>query len=361
MRILILLAATITGKAVTIPPADSTRGEKVFQAQGCVNCHSVNGTGGKSAPDLGRSLDRHFTPALLVSTMWNHAPVMWSAMRQNGTAIPQLSEQDVADLFAFFYASRFFDRPGDAARGKRIFAAKHCADCHGARTAGPGGSPPVSQWQSLESSIALAEAMWNHSGQMKEQMKIRNLPWQALTAQEIADILVYARSLHRQKMSFELGSGDRGPEIFAAKGCGECHKGELTLETRLKEKTVTEIAAAMWNHVPQMSPGVTQQFQPGEMGQLLNYLWARQYFAGTGDAGRGQKVFAAKGCISCHSGASSGAPDLSKLKGNFSSIAMVSALWKHGPTMLERMEQKNMTWPRFDGREMSNVIAYLNQ
>lgn len=361
MRTLVLLVATVTGHAATIPAVDSTRGEKVFQTQGCANCHSVSGTGGKSASDLGRSLDRNFTPALLVSTMWNHAPVMWSAMRESGASIPKLSEQDAADLFAFFYASRYFDRSGDAARGKRVFAEKHCADCHGATTPGPGGATPVTKWESLDSSIALAEGMWNHSGQMKEQMASRNLPWQQLTAQEIADILVYARSFRRRKMSFEMGSGDRGAEIFEAKGCGSCHKEQLALESRLKEKTVAEIAAAMWNHVPQMSPGKLQQFEPGEMGQLLNYLWARQYFSGAGNADRGAKTFAAKGCASCHGDASSGAPDLSKLKGKFSYISMVSALWKHGPTMLGRMNQRAISWPRFDGREMSNIIAYLNR
>lgn len=357
----LLVGSAIGTHAATIPAADSARGQKVFQLQGCANCHSAGGTGGKTAPDLGRSLDRNFTPSLLVGTMWNHAPVMWSSLRQSGSAIPRLSEQDAADLFAFFYASRYFDKPGDAARGKRIFSEKHCADCHGAATAGPGGATPVTRWESLDSSIALAEGMWNHSGQMKEQMAQRNLPWQQLSAQEIADILVYARSLRRRKMSFELGAGDQGAAIFEAKGCGGCHKGALALESRLKEKTVTEIAAAMWNHLPQMSPGPPQQFQPGEMGQLLNYLWARQYFSGTGDAGRGQRVFAAKGCAFCHGDSSSGAPDLSKLKGNFSSIAMVSALWKHGPTMLDRMKQNNIPWPRFEGREMSNLIAYLNQ
>jgi hypothetical protein len=39
---------------------------------------------------------------------------------------------------------------------------------------------------------------------------------------------------------------------------------------------------------------------------------------------------------------------------------MVSALWHHGPRMLEQMNDRRIQWPRFDGREMSNLIAYLN-
>ena len=364
MRIALLITTLLTTvRAVTIPAIDSARGEKVFRAQGCAGCHSAGGPGGKAGPDLAAVMDRNFTPALLTATMWNHAPVMWSAMRQQGTAIPQLTEQDAGDLFAFFYSSRYFDKLGDAARGKRTFASKHCADCHGLSKPGFGGALPVKQWRSLQSSLALAEAMWNHAGQMKEQFAQRKLPWQRLTSQEMADIFVYARShpeTRGQKTSFELGSGERGAAIFSEKGCEGCHKAELSLETRLKEKTVSEIAVAMWNHVPQMSPGSAQRFQPGEMGQLLNYLWARQYFAGVGDAGRGRKTFVAKGCNSCHDHPANGAPDLAKLKGNFSSIAMVSALWRHGPAMLDRMKQKNIDWPRFEGREMANVISYLN-
>ena len=39
---------------------------------------------------------------------------------------------------------------------------------------------------------------------------------------------------------------------------------------------------------------------------------------------------------------------------------MVSALWDHGPQMLEMMKQKNLAWPRFTAPQMSDLIAYLN-
>jgi hypothetical protein len=39
---------------------------------------------------------------------------------------------------------------------------------------------------------------------------------------------------------------------------------------------------------------------------------------------------------------------------------MVSALWRHGPRMLEQMKQKGVAWPRFQTKEMSDLIAYLN-
>ena len=42
------------------------------------------------------------------------------------------------------------------------------------------------------------------------------------------------------------------------------------------------------------------------------------------------------------------------------SATMVSALWHHGPGMLDQMKAKSIAWPRFDGPEMANLVAYLN-
>ena len=61
-------------------PGDSAQGAELFKSERCVECHSVNGKGGKIGVDLSERVDRGFTPALLASAMWNHAPVMWAAM-----------------------------------------------------------------------------------------------------------------------------------------------------------------------------------------------------------------------------------------------------------------------------------------
>ena len=39
---------------------------------------------------------------------------------------------------------------------------------------------------------------------------------------------------------------------------------------------------------------------------------------------------------------------------------MVSALWGHGPRMLDMMAQKKIEWPHFTAPQMSDLIAYLN-
>ena len=62
--------------------------------------------------DFSVVVSRSYTPAHLATTMWNHAPVMWGAMDAAGIRRPKLSAGDAADLFAYFYSTRFFDKPG---------------------------------------------------------------------------------------------------------------------------------------------------------------------------------------------------------------------------------------------------------
>jgi mono/diheme cytochrome c family protein len=351
-RLILFVLMPVTCILADTLPADSARGARLFESEQCIECHSVNGKGAHTAPDLGRILDRDFTPMTLASTMWNHAPTMWAAMREREIRAGDLDNQAAADLFAYFYSARFFEKPGDAGRGKRLFTERACALCHGLTEAAKPGIKPVSQWDALADPIALTEAMWNHAPNMFAEFKLKQIPWPQLSGQDLTDLLVYLRNLPstRQKAGgFETSSGGNGEAIFISKGCAGCHQSGSSFAPRIKGRTLTEIAAAMWDHSPKM-PAKPAHFESGEMRELLSYLWARQFFEDAGDAGRGKRVFAAKHCAGCHG----------KLAGPFTGTAMVSALWHHGPKMLEQMTAKGVRWPRFDGREMSDLIAWLN-
>jgi cytochrome c2 len=136
--------------------------------------------------------------------MWNHAPVMWAAMDGAGIERPKLSPEAAADLFAFFYSTRFFDKPGDAARGRQVFSAKHCGECHGIAESLAEGAPPVVKWESLGQPMVLVEQMWNHSGRMREAFGRKKISWQQLTTQELTDLLVYLRELPRPRSWFRV-------------------------------------------------------------------------------------------------------------------------------------------------------------
>jgi mono/diheme cytochrome c family protein len=354
-----VLAASLSGASTG---GDARRGAKLFESEQCVQCHSLNGKGGSSAPDLARTVDRDYTPAVMASLMWNHAPDMWAAMKRSGFKSGGMTPDQAADLFAYFVSVRYFDKPGDAARGKVAFTGHRCDVCHALAASADSPAPPVAKWESLADPVVLAQQMWNHGPKMREAYRSHKLTWSPLTGQELTDMLVYLQNLPETRSvarTFSFPAGAEGEKLFSAKDCNQCHTGKRSLELLLKNQTLTQIAAGMWNHEPEMkSP--PPNFTAEEMSQLISYLWARQYFSGSGSASKGKAVFAAKHCATCHNDAVSGAPSLAKGKTGHSDITMVSALWNHGGQMLESMSAKRLAWPRFTAREMEDLIAYLN-
>lgn len=361
-RCLIAFLLVSTASAATIA-MDSMRGETVFASESCIQCHAINGKGGHIAPDLGKIIDRNFTPAALASTMWNHAPTMWATIQKQNVKRSALDDQAAADLFAYFYSARFFDKPGDAGRGKHLFHERTCDQCHGITQSPNPAAPPVAAWKSLGHPIELTQAMWNHSGAMYAEIQRKKMSWPQLTSQDLSDLLVYFRNLPGappHEATFITTAGSHGQELFNSKGCKACHDSStLLFRTGLDNRTLTDIAAALWNHAPRMKTPPAH-FELSEMRELVSYLWASQFFTVYGNADRGKKVFTGKHCASCHDDPSSGAPDLSKRRESLNGSAMVSVLWRHGPQMLEQMRKKGIKWPRFESNEMADVIAYLN-
>jgi len=352
-------------RAAVLPviPGDSARGARIFESEQCVRCHAVNGRGGRIGLDLGRSVNRGYTPAQLASAMWNHAPVMFGAIKAAGIQTPKLSPENAADLFAFFYSARFFDKPGQAATGKTAFEERRCGVCHGITDSRAEGAPAVAKWESLADPVLLVQQMWNHSFHMRQAFARRKLEWQSLTSSQLDDILAYLRSLPETGhlvARFSNTSGQEGEKVFVSKGCSFCHVGPLALENRLKNMTLTDIAVDMWNHAPRMleqPPTLT----PEEMRQLLSYLWMRQFVYPGGSIAGGKKVFEDRRCAECHAGGAHGAPQLPGQAHKFSEVTIISALWRHGPQMLNRMQQAGIGWPTFGGpQEVADLIAYLN-
>jgi mono/diheme cytochrome c family protein len=284
-------------------------------------------------------------------------------MEQAGIETPKLSPESAADLFAYFYSARFFEKPGNSARGKQTFEAKHCTSCHGISNSHAEGAPPVAHWESLSDPILLVRQMWNHSFQMRQAFQRRHLEWVSLNSEELNDILGYLRSLPETAHltgHFSNTSGQGGEQIFHAKGCANCHTGQLALEDRLHNMTLTDIAVDMWNHAPRMA-AQPPLLSGEEMRQLLSYLWMRQFVYPGGNIAAGKKIFTERECASCHMSGRHGAPPLPGQARKFSEVSIIAALWRHGPQMLMRMKQAGISWPQFgNAQEVADLIAYLN-
>jgi cytochrome c551/c552 len=196
---------------------------------------------------------------------------------------------------------------------------------------------------------------------MHQELTRRNILWPELNGQELIDMLVYLRNLPATRSAaarLQTTSGEKGEALFQSKGCAKCHFGDLDLRVRLHGKTPIDMAAAMWNHAPKMETAAIR-FEPGEMTEILSYLWSRQLFDSRGNPRRGEKLFSEKHCSLCHG--AGGAPDLrSRKEKEHTSLTMISALWRHGPEMLDRIKEKGLLWPRLAANDMADIVAFLN-
>jgi mono/diheme cytochrome c family protein len=361
--LLLLFAAGYPGTCATrsLLLGDAERGSALFRSLNCIVCHSVNGAGGKSAPGLWRDQDRSFSPYEMTGILWNHAPAMWAAMERQGVAKPELNEQQAADLFVYFFATRLFEAPGNGKRGRRVFLDRRCGECHGIDSPVREGIRPVVEWDSLWDPIALAQEMWNHSHEMARALDRSKVVYPLLSVQEMSDLVVWLRSAQPNKHAdgFSPVAPESGQALFVSKGCAGCHSGTRKLEARRTRYALDDFAAAMWNHALRAGPRQAPMSYE-EMRRLVGYLVATQFFEERGNPENGERLFAKKRCSGCHDNPSSGAPGRSVMSGRMTSFGMVAALWKHGPAMLNAMRRQNIPWPRFRGSEMADVSAYLH-
>src|SRR4030043_516993 len=350
-------------------PGDMKEGWKVFTMKKCSTCHAIWGAGAKERPDLGTLPESYVTQSQLAALMWNHWPEMWGKMEAKKMPPQKMNKKEMADLFAFLYFIRYMDEQGDPQNGKVLMENKHCSKCHPVVKEGAKGD--LGRWGMYINPILWAQMMWNHTPQMEQEMKKKGLSWVEFKGNEMIDLIAYIRSLSSKMEKVYLSPGDlqMGKKLFTQRGCIQCHspRGEMDLS---KEKdfprTLGQLAGMMWNHSPKMWKGMEKKGMerptqsPQEMADLVAYFFSTQYFDEPGDPARGKGVFERKQCNLCHS---KGAKtlNLSNLKGQISPIFMAQMMWNHGPEMLEKMRKAKVPWRKIDGKEMADLMGYLNR
>jgi cytochrome c2 len=384
-----LLAVTVLAAAAVAAPAaaqapftagqDPAAGGRVFDDKGCVRCHATNpADGGKAGPNLANS-PRPRTFFDLAAALWNHAPQMAARMRGLKLERPKLDAKESADLSAFLFSIDYFERPGRADVGQRLFVEKRCVICHAVGRTGGGVGPPLDRMKAVASPIYLATLLWNHGPQMAETMKARGVDRPTFRPGELTDLIAYLDRASPPPAHGAVyllpGRADGGLRVFTDKRCIECHTiggaakpGTINLSERAGRKSVTEFAASMWNKAPAMQAEMAKRgiqvptLAPGEMADLVALLYSVQYFARSGDPAKGVAVATSTGCFGCHSlygerGKSAG--DLATARGLETPASILAGLWNHAFIDDPRPADERRALRRVSGEEMADLVAYL--
>ncbi|HVO27247.1 MAG TPA: c-type cytochrome [Candidatus Margulisiibacteriota bacterium] len=357
----------------TPPRQPLVEGRQVFEAKGCVRCHTIR-DGGSIGPDLARS-GSWSDVMQFAGSLWNHTPAMAAKMREQGMEHPTVSPDEMKKLAGYLFAVRFFEEPGNVARGRELFEQRSCAQCH--QLGGHGGTvgPRLDELKDSASAAFMAQALWNHGPEMAAKMAEQKVERPRLEGNEVADIVAYIRGDAgdggaRELLYAQAGSPLAGKTIFSAKGCSQCHAIAGTggavgpdLGVQRPRSNVAEMAAALWNHGPPMWAKMKERGLPvpklsdAEMADLLAYLYFVQYMGQAGNATRGGELLRQKACTECHGVGSRGpkGADLAASEALRSPVYWAAAMWNHTADL----EQKEHVRARFDDDEMRDVVAFL--
>jgi mono/diheme cytochrome c family protein len=185
----------VSAEPVHVLPGLAGNGARLFSQKGCLECHSVQGGGGRRAPDLAQ---RGVSSSMLAfaAAMWNKAPDMMASMRARGLTPPRLEPREMADIVAYLYSVRYFAEPGNSRQGANLLRAKGCTGCHSVDGKGGNGAPDLSTVRHLHSPAAVIASMWNH-GTVAGAVT-PDAPWPMLQPAEIADLSQYLAAASRR-------------------------------------------------------------------------------------------------------------------------------------------------------------------
>jgi mono/diheme cytochrome c family protein len=266
----------------------------------------------------------------------------------------------------------------DPFAGARVFGAKGCARCHAINGIGGTTGPDLSRMSRPRSFYDLAAALWSHAPRMAERMRELGVSRPQLDARESGDLVAF---LFTANYFEPKGNADAGRRLFTAKRCVVCHQVGGTggvvgpsLDGLKASSTPIALAAAMWNHGPQMAETMRAKgiprptFTGAELRDLMAYvggtapaIGAEPVYVLPGNADAGRRLFADKRCIACHGVAGQGAktaPDLAeRAAGSLSDFA--AAMWNKAPAMTAAMKGAGVAVPALRPSEMADIVGYL--
>jgi cytochrome c2 len=267
--------------------------------------------------------------------------------------------------------------PGDPVAGRRVFVDRACARCHAVWGNGGTLGPDFAAAGAGRSLLQLAGLFWNHTPGMIETVRSRGYDWPRFTEQELADIISY---IYYVKLFDPPGDAEAGERWFREKRCIDCHSvgasdDRASLDDYASYIAPISLAQGMWNHGPGMQAQLedmrisTPIFVTREVADIQAYIRQASSLRDRNvklleppDPNKGHQLFAAKRCTACHVAVGEGTafgPELRTATQQLTVSEIAGRLWNHSALMLEAMRTRGIGFPRFDGTEMADLIAFL--
>ncbi len=269
--------------------------------------------------------------------------------------------------------------PDNPLKGRFIFEQKGCINCHSIEGDGGDIGPDLGYKKFYGSLLQLASIMWNHSPEMLRRMRELDLPYPEFSRTEMVELIAF---LYYLRYLDEPGDLYRGKIVLQDKGCLTCHsiggkggKGAPAFDKLSRYVSPLYLAQTLWNHSPEMQKKLKKmglgrpKFEKGEIVDLSVYIRSasnvaerKQVYMSPGNPNQGRKILEEKGCLYCHtlnSAEYSIGPNFAEMEWSYSVTEIAGLMWNHGSEMSELMEEHEIIWPMFKGREMADLISYL--
>ncbi len=362
---LLLSVMSFASEIVFDLPEDPMEGLSVFIEKGCIECHSLKPGEVSFGPDLRNALKENDV-FQIYGKMWSHSLQMFRYMDEEKIAHPRFVEKELKSLLDFLYVLNFLSAKGEAEKGKRFFLNNVCSNCHSIGIYGNKKGLPLDALKDGMSPSGLASLLWNHGPRMRHQVFELNIKWPLLTGYELSGLSEFLRNFSHSeegKRTFSLiGSPVKGREIFANYRCSSCHS--IKNFDNIKYKNVLEIAALMWNAGPRMWGTMAEkkitipELSPEEFINITAYLYFIGYPGKRGNKISGKNIFV-RNCSQCHT--LGPGPSLDEIKGKYNALEFMLTIWNHTENMHEIAKEKGISWPRFLGYEMNDLIEFITR
>lgn len=170
-----------------------------------------------------------------------------------------------------------------------------------------------------------------------------------------------------------FGDVKEGWKVFNKKNCVQCHSifgggGKEGPDLGISSEsyvTPSRLAALMWNHWPAMRERMSakkiplEKIERKEMADLFAFLYFIGFMAEPGDPKKGEKVMEIKSCGNCHDIQEGRKGNLNRWGTFFDPILWAQMMWNHAPQMEQEMKKKALPTIKFQGYEMSDLVAYI--